>query len=131
MTWKGAHMYVVSESEQRTTRTPSGSMFALAAPSQGSAEVSTWRVELGADSATPVHIVDREQVWMPLSGEFEIEAEGEIRYAEAGQAVIVPAGAVRRLKAVGGPAEAVVAMAVGGRAMLPGSEDKIPLPWAE
>ncbi|GCB47444.1 cupin domain-containing protein [Streptomyces sp. NL15-2K] len=124
-------MYVVSESEQRTTKTPAGSMFGLAAPSQGSTEVSTWRVEVGADSATPVHIIDREQVWMPLSGEFEIEVEGKTGRATAGQAVIVPAGAVRQLRALGGPAEAVVAMAVGGKAMMPGSEDKIPLPWAE
>ncbi|MFD6324532.1 cupin domain-containing protein [Streptomyces sp. NPDC058442] len=124
-------MNVVSENEQRTTRTPAGSMFGLAAPSQGSAEVSTWRVELGADSATPVHVIDREQVWMPLSGEFEVEVEGETGQAEAGQAVIVPAGAVRQLKAVGGPAEALVAMVVGGKAMMPGSEDRIPLPWAE
>ncbi|GGZ67639.1 cupin domain-containing protein [Streptomyces echinoruber] len=124
-------MNAVSESEQRTTKTPAGSMFGLAAPSQGSAEVSTWRVELGADSATPVHIIDREQVWMPLSGEFEVEVESETGQAKAGQAVIIPAGAVRQLKAVGGPAEALVAMAVGGKAMMPGSEDKIPLPWAE
>ncbi|MFH8370411.1 cupin domain-containing protein [Streptomyces sp. NPDC018031] len=128
---ESALVHVVGESEQRTTRTPSGSMFGLAAPSQGSTEISTWRVELGADSATPVHIIDREQVWMPLSGEFEIEVDGETRRAKAGQAVIVPAGAVRRLKAVDGPAGALVAMAVGGRAMLPGSEDRIPLPWAE
>ncbi|CAL9489741.1 cupin [Streptomyces sp. DH-12] len=124
-------MNVVSESEQRTTKTPAGSMFGLAAPSQGSAEVSTWRVELGADAVTPVHIIDREQVWMPLSGEFEVEVEGKTEQAKAGQAVIIPAGAVRQLKAVGGPAEALVAMAVGGKAMMPGSEDKIPLPWAE
>ncbi|MCX5414920.1 cupin domain-containing protein [Streptomyces sp. NBC_00059] len=124
-------MYVVSESEQRTTRTPAGSMFGLAAPSQGSTEVSTWRVEIGADSATPVHVIDREQVWMPLSGAFEIEVEGRTGQARTGQAVIVPAGAVRRLKAVRGPAQALVAMAVGGKAMLPGSEDRIPLPWAE
>ncbi|MDN3266644.1 cupin domain-containing protein [Streptomyces sp. MA15] len=124
-------MNVVSESEQRTTKTPAGSMFGLAAPSQGSAEVSTWRVELGADAVTPVHIIDREQVWMPLSGEFEVEVEGKTEQAKAGQAVIIPAGAVRQLKAVSGPAEALVAMAVGGKAMMPGSEDKIPLPWAE
>ncbi|TVL91163.1 cupin domain-containing protein [Streptomyces sp. SAJ15] len=124
-------MYVVSEREQRTTKTPAGTMFGLAAPSQGSAELSTWRVELGADAATPVHVIDREQVWMPLSGAFEVEVDGETRQAGAGQAVILPAGAVRRLKAVGGPAEALVAMAVGGKAMMPGGEDKIPLPWAE
>ncbi|MFB7460731.1 cupin domain-containing protein [Streptomyces sp. NPDC056188] len=124
-------MYVVSETEQRTTRTPAGSVFGLAGPSQGSSEVSTWRVELSAASATPVHVIDREQVWMPLSGEFLVEADGRTGRAGAGQAVVVPAGVVRQFKAVGGPAEALVAMAVGGRAMLPGSADRIPLPWAE
>ncbi|MGV9851859.1 cupin domain-containing protein [Streptomyces sp. NPDC003442] len=124
-------MYVVDESEQRTTRTPSGAMFGLAGPSQGSAEVSTWRVRLDAEMATPVHIIDREQVWMAVSGEFEVVANGETEQVKAGQAVILPAGAVRRLKAVGSPAEAFVAMGVGGKAMVPGSEDKIPLPWAD
>ncbi|MFF7900090.1 cupin domain-containing protein [Streptomyces sp. NPDC088817] len=108
-------------------RRPAG----LAGPSRGGSEVSTWRGELGADSATPVHVIDREQVWMPLSGEFLVEADGRTERAGAGQAVVVPAGVVRQLKAVGGPAEALVAMVVGGKAMLPGSEDRIPLPWAE
>lgn len=124
-------MNVISESAQRTTKSPAGAMFGLAAPSQGSTEVSTWRVELNADSATPVHIIDREQVWMPLGGEFEVDVEGEVERAGAGQAVVLPAGVVRQVKAVGGPARALVAMAVGGRAMLPGKEDRIPLPWAE
>ncbi|MFJ9176555.1 cupin [Streptomyces sp. NPDC102360] len=78
-----------------------------------------------------MHIIDREQVWMPLSGEFAVEVKGRAGRAAAGQAVILPAGTVRQLTAVGGPAEALVAMAVGGKAMLPGSEDRIPLPWAE
>ncbi|MEB8340658.1 cupin domain-containing protein [Streptomyces endophyticus] len=124
-------MNVVSESEQRTTRTPAGATVGLAAPSQGSTEVATWRVEFGSGSGTPVHIIDREQVWMPLTGEFAVEVEGGTGRATAGQAVIVPAGTVRQLTAVGGPAQALVAMAVGGKAMLPGSEDRIPLPWAE
>ncbi|BCL28486.1 cupin domain-containing protein [Streptomyces aurantiacus] len=124
-------MYVVSESEQRTTNTPAGSVFGLAGPSRGSAEVSTWRVELGADASTPVHIIDREQVWMPLSGEFEVEVDGKTEQVKAGQALILSAGTVRQLKTVGGPAEALVAMAVGGKAMMPGSDNKIPLPWAE
>lgn len=51
-------MYVISESEQRTTRTPAGVMHGLAAPGQGGAELSTWGVELGADAATPVHVID-------------------------------------------------------------------------
>lgn len=121
-------MYVVSESEQRTTTTPAGAMFGLAGPSQGSAEVSTWRVELGADTSTPVHIIDREQVWMPLSGEFEVEVDGKTEQVKAGQALVLSAGAVRQLKAVGGPAEALVTMVVGGKAMMPGSDKKIRFP---
>jgi quercetin dioxygenase-like cupin family protein len=99
---------------------------------QGSAEVSIWRVELGAGGSTPVHIIDREQVWMPLSGAFEVEVEGRVEQVRAGQAVILAAGTVRQLRAVGGgPAEALVAMGVGGMAMVPGKEGRIPLPWAE
>ncbi|WP_243761818.1 cupin domain-containing protein [Streptomyces sp. YIM 98790] len=122
---------VVGETERRTTRTPAAAMFGLAAPSQGSAEVSTWRVEINAGAATPVHIIDREQVWMPLSGEFEVVVDDRSGRVGAGQAVILPAGAVRRLAAVGGPAAALVAMAVGGRARMPGGEETVPLPWAE
>ncbi|QKW53442.1 cupin domain-containing protein [Streptomyces buecherae] len=123
-------MYVVNESEQRTTHTPSGAMFALAGPSQGSAEVSTWRVALDAHASTPEHAVDREQVWMPLSGTFEAEVGGRTEQVGAGQALVLGAGAVRRLRTVGGPAQALVAMAVGGQATVPGSDEKIPLPWA-
>ncbi|MFH8614977.1 cupin domain-containing protein [Streptomyces sp. NPDC017979] len=127
-----ANVRVVSESEQGTTRTPAGSMYGLAAPSRGSAEISTWRVEIAAGEGTPVHVIDREQVWTVLSGGFDVEVAGETGRVEPGQALILPAGAVRQVKAAGGrPAEALVAMPVGGRAVRPGSEGKIPLPWAE
>ncbi|MFE9659082.1 cupin domain-containing protein [Streptomyces sp. NPDC005955] len=124
-------VYVVSESRQRTTVTPAGSMFGLAGPSQGGSELSTWRVALDADASTPVHAIDREQVWMPLSGRFEVEAEGGVERAGVGQALVLPAGAVRKVTAVGGAAEALVAMVAGGRAVVPGRDDGIPLPWAE
>ncbi|GII90110.1 cupin domain-containing protein [Sinosporangium siamense] len=124
-------MYVVSETEQRTTRTPAADVFALAAPSQGSVEIATWRVEIGAGSATPVHSIDREQVWMPLSGVFEVLVGDRAERVGAGQAAILPAGAVRRVVAVGGAAEALVAMGVGGTAAVPGGESGIPLPWAQ
>ncbi|MET7519977.1 hypothetical protein ABZS88_42765 [Streptomyces sp. NPDC005480] len=57
--------------------------------------------------------------------------DGKTEQVKAGQAFILPAGAVRQFKAFGGPAEALVAMAVGGKAMMPGSGNKSPLPWAE
>ncbi|WP_338703988.1 cupin (plasmid) [Streptomyces sp. Q6] len=123
-------MRVVSETEQRSTVTASGSMFALAGPSQGSTEVSTWRVALEEAVSGPVHIIDREQVWMPFAGTLEVEVDGRTEHVKAGQALILSAGSVRQITAIGGRAEALVAMTVGGSAMMPGSEDKIPLPWA-
>jgi quercetin dioxygenase-like cupin family protein len=88
-------------------------------------------VEIGANASTPAHIIDQEQVWMLLSGEFEAVVDGTAEQAKAGQAIVIPAGVVRQLTATGGPAEALVAMVVGGKAMMPGSDNKIPLPWAE
>lgn len=124
-------MFVISETEARTTVTPAGQMFGLAGPSQGSTEVSTWRVELGEDAATPVHGIDSEQVWMPISGTFEVTVGDETKLVKAGQALVLPGGVTRQLKTVGGPAQALVAMKVGGKAMLPNSDNKVPLPWAE
>jgi quercetin dioxygenase-like cupin family protein len=124
-------MYVISETEARTTATPSATMYALAGPNQGSTELSTWRVHLDAEAATPVHIIDHEQVWMPISGAFEVTVDGSTEKLASGQASIIPGGAVRQVQASGGPAEALVAMVVGGKAMMPGKDDKIPLPWAE
>jgi quercetin dioxygenase-like cupin family protein len=124
-------MYVVNETEKRTVRTAAATMYALAGPSQGSAEVSTWRVHIDADAATPVHVIDREQVWMPIAGVFEVTVDDSTEKLATGQSAIIPGRAVRQVRASGGPAEALVAMVVGGKAMMPGKADKIPLPWAE
>ncbi|MCQ4082795.1 cupin [Streptomyces sp. RB6PN25] len=123
-------MYVITETDERTTRTAAGAMFSLAAPSQGSAELSTWRVEFGANHATPVHPIDREQVWMPIASAFEVTVDNETETVKAGQAVIIPAGATRHLKALE-DTQTLVAMVAGGRAMVPGNDEKVALPWAE
>lgn len=121
---------VVSETEERTTRSTGGTLYGLAAPSQGGAELSSWRVEMAAGQQGPVHAIDREQVWMPLSGSFEVTAGDETVRASAGQALVLPAGVVRQVSAVEGPARALVCMAAEGRASVPGGEKDIPLPWA-
>ncbi|MEU2251508.1 cupin domain-containing protein [Streptomyces sp. NPDC019224] len=121
-------MYVVSEADARTTRTAAATMFGLAAPSQGSTELCTWRVEMSADNATPVHEIDREQIWMPLSGAFEVTIGDEVETVKAGQAVIVPGGATRQLKALE-DTQALVAMVAGGQATTPDGT-KVTPPWA-
>ncbi|GAA3750317.1 hypothetical protein GCM10022225_38230 [Plantactinospora mayteni] len=123
-------MIVVTESESRTTRTPSGAVSGLAAPSQGSAELATWRVRMAPDAAGPVHAIDREQVWMPLAGSFAVTVDGRTRVVGAGQAAILPAGVVRQIRSGAEPAEALVCMPVGGTATVPDSPEPRELPWA-
>ena len=123
-------MQVISETEERTIRTPAAEMAALAGPSQGSAQLSTWRVRMGPDQDSPVHAIDADQVWMPLAGTFVFVVDDESSHVSAGQAIVVPAGVVRRFHPVDGPAEALVAMRAGGQASVVGSDELLPLPWA-
>jgi quercetin dioxygenase-like cupin family protein len=123
-------MTVISPTEDRTIRTPTGVMTALAAPSQGSEQISTWRVQMAPGVDSPVHRIDRDQVWMPLAGVFSFTVDGTESTVRAGQAIVVPAGATRQFRTAGGPADALVAMPAGGRAALPGSDVTQPVPWA-
>jgi quercetin dioxygenase-like cupin family protein len=124
-------MQVISETEERTTRSAAADAAALAGPSRGSTELSSWRVRMAPAAEGPVHAIDREQVFMPVVGAFAITAEGETVTVAAGQAVVLPAGTVRQIRVAEGPAEALVCMPVGGRATIPGSAEVHRLPWAE
>ncbi|RKT04575.1 mannose-6-phosphate isomerase-like protein (cupin superfamily) [Streptomyces sp. 3211.6] len=123
-------MHLISETEERTNRTPAGVAAGLAAPSQGSNEVCTWRVQMDPGFEAPLHLIDRDQVWMPIAGTFSFTVDGETQKASAGQAVVIPANASRQFQAIGETAQALVAMAAGGRAGVPGSDERHPLPWA-
>jgi len=125
-------MRVITETTERTIETPTGVMAGLAAPSQGTAELSTWRVRMTPGGSSPVHIIDREQVWMPLRGTFEFTVEGETALVGAGEALAVPSGATRQFRVGAGAseAEAIVCMAAGGQATVHGSDARQSLPWA-
>lgn len=123
-------MRVITETEERTIRTKTAVMSGLAAPSQGGSELSTWRVLMSPGGESPVHAIDREQVWMPLSGTFEFTVDGEAVSVGAGEAVAIPGGVTRQFRAGANAAEAIVCMAAGGQASVPGSEARQPLPWA-
>jgi quercetin dioxygenase-like cupin family protein len=126
-------MRVITETTERTIETPTAVMAGLAAPSQGTAELSTWRVRMTSGSNSPVHIIDREQVWMPLRGAFEFTVDGETAVVGAGEALAVPSGATRQFRVVDAgtsEAEAIVCMAAGGQATVTGSDARQPLPWA-
>jgi mannose-6-phosphate isomerase-like protein (cupin superfamily) len=123
-------MHVITQTEERTITTPAAVMVGLAAPSQGSSELSTWLIRMTPDGASPVHLIDREQVWMPLSGTFEFTVDDETVKVGAGEALVVSAGSVRQFRTGAESAEALVCMAAGGQAGVPGSDAKQQLPWA-
>lgn len=124
-------MLLINETEERTTQTPAATMVALAAPSQGSSSLSSWRVRMEGDTPSPMHVIDREQVWMPVAGAFAFTVDGETATVSPGQALIVPADASRQFHAAEAPAEALVCMPAGGKAVVPGGDKRLPLPWAE
>ncbi|MEV4561327.1 cupin domain-containing protein [Kitasatospora sp. NPDC049285] len=123
-------MRVISETEERTTRNPAGLAAGLAGPSQGSEQVSTWRVVMEPGTDAPVHLIDRDQVWMPIAGTFEFVVGEETSLVKTGQAILVPADVTRTFRAVDEQAQALVAMVPGGTAALPGNDARLPLPWA-
>ncbi|MBO0831499.1 MAG: cupin domain-containing protein [Actinobacteria bacterium] len=123
-------MRVITETEDRTITTPVAVMAGLAAPSQGSSEISTWRVRMNADSTSPVHVIDREQIWMPVSGTFEFSVDGETVKVGDGEAIIVPGGSTREFRVGPEAAAAIVCMPAGGQVAVPGSDAKQPIPWA-
>src|SRR5262252_1927084 len=104
-------MRIVTPSKDRTTTTPNATMTALAAPSQGSLELSPWLVHMNEGAAGPVHAIDREQVWTTTLGRLSFTVDGTVHHAGPGQAAVIPAGVLRQVSAVDGPAEAIVCMA--------------------
>jgi quercetin dioxygenase-like cupin family protein len=124
-------MHLIEETAARTTTTAAAVVSGLAAPSQGSVSLSTWRVRMDAGSQGPIHVIDREQVWMPVAGALAITADGVTSVVTEGGAAIVPGGVVRQMRAADGPVEVLVCMPVGGQATVPGDDEPRRLPWAE
>ncbi|GAB3813701.1 cupin domain-containing protein [Kribbella italica] len=83
----------------RVTETPNAVMTTYASPTQGSQELSVWRVEMKATAQGPVHVVDSEQVWTGLSGHARISLGTEELELKAGEALVLPAGVERQVTA--------------------------------
>lgn len=123
-------MQLVTTSEERTTRTPGATMMSLATPAVAPTEVSTWRVELPAGSSSPVHVIDRAQVYMPIDGTLTFTVGDRSELVNAGQALVVEAGEQRQFTAEDVDAVALVAMAADGAVQLPDG-GAMPVPWAQ
>ncbi len=114
----------------RTVSTPAATMLTLASPTTSPAmDVSVWRTELPQGSVGPRHAVDRDQLVVVLSGAIRVEVAGAAYDLGEGDAVKLPAGAVRTVAAVG--AAAATTLTVGGpdAHATVGDGDPVPVPW--
>jgi mannose-6-phosphate isomerase-like protein (cupin superfamily) len=101
----------------------------LASPSRGAVETSAWHLRLDAGHASPPHTLDREEIFVALSGGAVATFADSHDRVEAGGALIVPAGCEFAISNPGpGTFEAVVILPAGARATVDGTE-MVP-PWA-
>ncbi|MFI8393103.1 VOC family protein [Streptomyces sp. NPDC085540] len=122
-------MQVATPAADDITVTPNATMTSLAAPSSGSAELSTWTVAMDADTTGPEHSISREQVWTVTTGALEVTCDGRTEKVSAGQTLILPPALVRRIHAPE-QTEAHVSMRCDGTVSVPGTEGSRELPWA-
>ena len=120
-------MPVVHRSDHRRTVTPNATMTTHASPTQGGAGLAVWTVEMAPGAVGPLHSFDAEQVWTVLDGSAGVELADERHELTAGDTVVMPAGALRRVHA-GEGFRAVVAAPAGARATA-GDADPVLPPW--
>ena len=100
-----------------------------AAPSLGSAETCVWQITLAPGTPGTPHSIDREEIFVGLSGEAHVEIDGADQRVTAGDALVVPAGRHFSLSNPGSvPFVALALVPVGSQAMLPGGASFSP-PW--
>lgn len=123
-------MPIIKSAAAPTFDVPGLHVTGLASPSRGSRETSIWRIAIAPATSGTQHSCDREEIFVALAGRAVAELAGETIALEAGDALVVPANVPFAIaNPYGEPFEAIAALPVGGRAMLPGGEAFTP-PWA-
>ncbi|MEU7001665.1 cupin domain-containing protein [Nonomuraea sp. NPDC046570] len=124
-------MPVISGATAPTFTVPHVTAHGLAAPSRGAKETCAWRFTMDPGAPANPHTVDREEIFVLISGRALAALEGEEHHLVAGDALIVPAGTSFALgNPHDEPLEMVAVLPVGGRAHMPGKEAFVP-PWAQ
>ncbi len=99
----------------------------VATPTSGAQQVEMWRGRMDANSATPPHSHDTEEVVLFLKGSGRATvADRELRYL-AGDTLVLPAGQVHQIFAET-ESEFVSALPIGGTVKLPDGV-VLDLPW--
>jgi quercetin dioxygenase-like cupin family protein len=107
------------------------SVTGLAAPSRGSRETCVWRLALAPGAPGATHTVDREEIFVGLTGHARATVGDDVHDLGPGDALIVPAGQPFALANPGGePFVAVAVLPVGGLANFGPGAPFAP-PWTE
>jgi quercetin dioxygenase-like cupin family protein len=92
--------HLVKRADARTTVTPNATMTTLASPTLGATSGrSLWLVDMTAGATGPMHVFDTEQIWTVIDGHVAIEIEGVAHPLKAGDTLVIPGGAERRVHA--------------------------------
>lgn len=103
----------------------------VATPGRGAVEVSVIRQRQTPGAANPPHSHDREEVTVVLSGTVRVTAEKEDAELSAGDALIMPANLVHRIKTTGDDeAEWLLAAPAGIRFLFADGREASPA-WAK
>lgn len=123
-------MTVIRAAEAPRFQLPGVEFTGLAAPSRGSAGLCTWRLTVDAGLVgKESHTIDRDEVFMVLSGTVQVTPDGE--KLGPGDAIVVPAGEPIQLSNLGDtPAELYVAITAGFTGTLADGTAITP-PWAQ
>ncbi len=98
-----------------------------ASPSRGASETSVWRLELAPGSASPLHSLDREEVFLALEGTAVFTAGDREHTVRPGDCMIATPGTPFQLRVPGDqPFRAVACMPAGGKATVAGGEPVVP-----
>ena len=118
----------IFRSEQNEVHSLHGNHIAgVATPTSGARQVEMWRGRMDAQSASPPHRHDTEEVVLFLKGSGRATiSDREVRF-QAGDTVLLPAGELHQLFA-DTECEFVAAMPLGGTVQLPDGVVR-DLPW--
>ncbi|MFD0407716.1 cupin domain-containing protein [Kitasatospora sp. NPDC127116] len=95
-------MPVIRRTDARRTATPNAVMTTYASPTQGSAALAVWHVDMAAGTKGPLHAMDTEQVWTLLTGTARVDLAGEAFTLAAGDTAVLPADTVRQIATTDG-----------------------------
>lgn len=123
-------MPIIRAAEAPQFQLPGAQFTGLASPSRGSADICTWRLRLDAGQRNDApHTLDRDEIFMVVSGTVQITPDGE--KLGAGDAAVVPAGEPIQVRNLGETeAELYIAIAAGFTGTMADGTQVQP-PWAQ